>query len=119
METIEVLASADGIITDVCLQPLPEITCGPNGPFVQVEHRAGFLTIYGHLDPASVTLRRKTPVAQGQPLGMAGAWGTDSAPWIHFELRHDNQGAGSGLVLETLDLEGRKFSEYRAGQVLY
>lgn len=40
--TPNVLAAADGIITDICLQPPTEVTCGLNGPFVQVEHRGGF-----------------------------------------------------------------------------
>src|SRR5918995_378865 len=52
-----VFAAAAGIITDICLQPLPQVTCGPNGPYVQVEHPGGFLSIYAHLDPGSVSLR--------------------------------------------------------------
>jgi hypothetical protein len=108
----QVFASADGVITDICLRPPTEITCGPNGPFVQVEHRGGFLTIYAHLDPASVTLRRKTPVAQGQPLGTMGSWGADPTPWVHFELRHENQGANAASVLDRVELDGRKFRDY-------
>jgi murein DD-endopeptidase MepM/ murein hydrolase activator NlpD len=71
---VEVLASADGTVIDVCLRPPTEITCGPNGPFVTVEHRDGFVAIYAHLDPSSVAIRRKTPVTRGQPLGTMGAW---------------------------------------------
>jgi hypothetical protein len=109
----EVSAAADGTITDVCRQPPTEITCGPNGPFVQVEHRGGFMSIYAHLDPGSITLRRKTPVSRGQRLGAAGAWGADSAPWLHFEVRQENQGAGAAAVLEAVEVGGRKFRDYK------
>jgi hypothetical protein len=109
----EVYAAAAGTITDVCRQPPTEITCGPNGPFVQVEHPGGFMSIYAHLDPVSITLRRKTPVSRGQRLGAAGAWRADSAPWLHFEVRQENQGAGAAAVLDDVELAGRKFSHYK------
>jgi hypothetical protein len=109
----EVYAAADGTITDICRQPPTEITCGPNGPFVQVEHRGGFLSIYAHLDPGSITLRRKTSVSRGQRLAAAGAWGADPAPWLHFEIRHENQGAGAAAVLGAVEVGGRKLSDYK------
>lgn len=112
-----VLAAADGTISDICLQSLTEITCGANGPFVQVEHRGGFRTIYAHLDPASVTLRRKTIVSRGQPLGAMGARGAYPGRWLHFELRYQNQGAEAAWVLNTVELDGRNFSEYRASRL--
>lgn len=113
--TPNVLAAADGIISDICLQPPTEITCGPNGPFVQVEHRGGFLTIYAHLDPSSVMLRRKSSVTQGQPLGSMGAGRADPAPWLHFELHYERQGSGAGSVLDAVEIGGRKFRDYKVG----
>jgi hypothetical protein len=109
----EVYAAADGTITDICRQPPTEITCGTNGPFVQVEHSGGFMSIYAHLDPGSITLRRKTPVTRGQRLGAAGTWGTDSAPWVHFELRHEKQGGHASVVLDAVELGGLKFRDYK------
>jgi hypothetical protein len=114
-EAPEVVAAAEGTITDICIQPPTEATCGTNGPFVLVEHDGGFSTIYAHLDPASVTLRRKTPVGRGQPLGRMGQWGSDPAPWLHFELRYENQGAAAAPVLESLHIGGHKLRDYRAG----
>lgn len=111
----DVLIAADGIIASVCLQP-PTITCGPEGPYVVVEHRGGFMSIYGHLDPASVTLRRKTPVIRGQPLGKMGFSRADPAPWVHFELRHNNQGANAASVLGSVDLSGRTFQDFKVGE---
>jgi hypothetical protein len=112
----EVVAAADGTITDICIQPPVEVTCGTNGPFVLVEHAGGFSTIYAHLDPGSVTLRRKTAVSRGQPLGTMGSFGTFSAPWLHFEVRHENKGATAARVLDALLVSGRTLREYRAGQ---
>jgi hypothetical protein len=113
----EVLASAEGTITDICLQPPTEVTCGTNGPFVLVEHPGGFSTIYAHLDPGSVTLRRKTAVSRGERLGTMGAWGADRGPWFHFELRFENKGAEAALVLEALQLSGRRLSDYLEGRL--
>jgi Peptidase family M23/Bacterial Ig-like domain (group 2) len=112
-----VIAAAEGTIIDVCLEPPTQVTCGPNGPFVLVEHAAGFTSFYSHLDPSSVTLRRKTPVRQGQLLGVMGGWGTEPAPWLHFEVRHDNMGAAAAAVLGELEISGRRMREYAAGTV--
>jgi len=110
-----VVAAAQGVITDVCLHPAPQVTCDPHGPFILVEHPGGFTTFYAHLDPSSVTLRRKTPVWAGQPLGTMGIGRGYRAPWLHFELRHNNRGAGAGSVLEALEIEGRRMQDYKAG----
>ncbi|HEY3011464.1 MAG TPA: peptidoglycan DD-metalloendopeptidase family protein [Gemmatimonadales bacterium] len=113
--TPNVFAAADGIIADTCLQPPTEVTCGSNGPFVQVRHRGGFLTVYAHLDPTSVTLRRKSTVTQGQPLGTMGAGQADLAPWLHFEMHFEKQGAGAASVLDAVEIDGRKFKDYKVG----
>jgi hypothetical protein len=113
----EVHAAAEGTIIDICIQPPTEITCGPNGPFVLVEHPGGFTTLYAHLDPSSVTLRRKTRVLPEQPLGTMGAWGADPAPWLHFELRYENAGAAAASVIEAAQLSGRPILDYRLGPI--
>ena len=112
----DVLVAADGVIASVCLQPAP-ITCGPDGPYVVIDHRGGFLSVYGHLDPASVTLRRKTRVTRGQPLGRMGQGRSDVAPWLHFELRYNNQGSSAASVLESVILGFSRFADYKAGVV--
>lgn len=107
-----VLAAADGRVIDICLLP-QAVTCGPNGPFIALEHRGGFRTIYAHLDPASIVLRRKTPVARGQPVGTMAPSGNQPGPWVHFELRFENRGAEAAAVLEGLLVNGRKLNDYR------
>jgi murein DD-endopeptidase MepM/ murein hydrolase activator NlpD len=105
-------AAADGRVDDVCLQPPTEVTCGPNGPFVYLFHGAGFTTRYSHLDPSSITVRRKQLVVQGDVLGSMGAWGEEGYPWMHFELRLNNQDPADNRVLDNLLLEGRRFADY-------
>jgi hypothetical protein len=112
---LEVVAAADGTISDVCVQPPSEVTCGDNGPFVLIEHEAGFSTVYAHLDPGSVSLRRKTAVQQGQRLGTMGGYGALPAPWLHFELRYENSGSMGMSVLEAVQVSGRRMRDYRAG----
>jgi hypothetical protein len=111
-----VVAAADGVVSDICLQPPTETTCGPNGPFVYIEHGFGFATFYSHLDPASVSVRRKTPVVQGDALGSMGTWGAEGYPWMHFELRYNNQDPGNNPVLDELLVDGRTLTEYRVSQ---
>ena len=111
-----VAAAAVGTVSDVCLQPPQETTCGPNGPFVYIEHGSGFATFYSHLDPASVTVRRKTSVEHGALLGRMGSWDAEGYPWVHFELRYGNQDVGDNPVLDELLIEGRRLAEYRLEQ---
>ena len=72
------------------MQPPTEVTCGPNGPFVYLFHGAGFTTRYSHLDPASITVRRKQ--------------------------RLNNQDPGDNRVLDNILLEGRSLRDYRVAE---
>lgn len=108
----EVLAAADGRVIDICILP-QAINCGPDGPFVLMEHRGGLRTLYAHLDPASILVRRKTTLARGQRVGRAGESGTEPVPWVHFEVRFENRGAESASALEGLLVDGRSLRDYR------
>jgi murein DD-endopeptidase MepM/ murein hydrolase activator NlpD len=106
-------AAGDGVVRDVCLQPPPEVTCGPDGPFVYVDHGFGFVSFYSHLDPASVTVRRKQEVVLGQEIGRMGTWAPEPYAWTHFELRYRNPPTAQPAVLDQLLIAGRTMSEYR------
>jgi hypothetical protein len=112
----EVKAAADGIVSDICLQEPPEVTCGPEGPFVYVDHGFGFATIYSHLDPASITVRRKIAVNRGETLGRMSASGAGDHPWTHFGLRYENQDPAQRRVLDDVLVAGRKLTDYRVGE---
>jgi Peptidase family M23/Bacterial Ig-like domain (group 2) len=115
LRPVDILAAADGRVSDVCLLLPPLANCGPDGPFVAVEHASGLRTVYAHLDPASVKVRRKSSVSRGQPLGAMGVFGADPEAWVHFELRFQNQGAGAASALEALLVDGLALREYRVG----
>ncbi len=106
-------AAADGTVRDICLRPPTESTCGPEGPFVYIDHGSGFTSQYSHLDPASVTIRRKSAVLQGETIGRMGRWEDEPYAWTHFELRYKNQEPAQQAVLDQLLIGGRKLSEYR------
>ena len=114
-EPPRVFAAADGIVNDVCLQPPPETTCGPHGPFVYIEHGAGFASFHSHLDPASVVVRRKRRIAQGDDIGRMGSWGGE-VPWVHFEVRYNNQAPLDNPILDGLQVDGKALTEYRVGR---
>lgn len=57
---------------------------GAHGLQVTVRHRDGTLTRYSHLSRALV--KRGAAVAQGQPVGLAGATGRTTGAHLHFEL---------------------------------
>ena len=109
----QVGAAADGTVRDVCLRPPSETTCGPDGPFVYIDHGNGFASQYSHLDPATITIRRKNAVLQGEKVGRMGTWGSEPYAWTHFELRYKNQEPAQQAVLSQLLIGGRKLSEYR------
>jgi murein DD-endopeptidase MepM/ murein hydrolase activator NlpD len=115
-QLLTVGAAADGVVGDVCLRPPSEATCGPDGPFVYIDHGFGFASLYSHLDPASISVRRKMSVAQGETIGRMGTWGAEPYPWMHFELRYENQEAAQRRVLDHLQVGGRKLTDYRVGQ---
>jgi murein DD-endopeptidase MepM/ murein hydrolase activator NlpD len=110
---VEVRAAAGGTVVSICLPPVPTATCGPHGSFVVVEHAGGFRAVYSHLDPASVSIRRKMSVTRGQPLGIMATSGTEPYAWVHFELRFENKGATAAERLGTVILDGRKLTDYR------
>jgi murein DD-endopeptidase MepM/ murein hydrolase activator NlpD len=115
-DTEQVFAAADGVVADVCLQPPPEVTCGPNGPFVFIDHGSGFTAFYSHIDPETVGLRRKTPVLQGTHVARMGAGAAGEEPWVHFEVRYNNQDPGENPVLDNLVVDGRKLTDYRVAR---
>lgn len=68
------------------------------GHVVVIEHRIlgrRYTTIYGHLDPESVTKRAGDPVAMGEPIGAVGHWSC----WndhLHFGVHSGPFGAPNG-----------------------
>ena len=56
------------------------------GNLVLVKHTGGWVTAYAHL--ASLAVRMRQTVTQGQQLGDAGQTGSVDRPQLHFEIRY-------------------------------
>ena len=56
------------------------------GNVIDVRHRNGYVSRYGHLRGFSRGLRRGAAVAVGQTIGYVGMTGLATAPHLHFEM---------------------------------
>jgi murein DD-endopeptidase MepM/ murein hydrolase activator NlpD len=59
---------------------------GGYGNAIEVRHRNGFVTRYGHLRGFAKTARRGARVSIGQTIGFVGMTGLATAPHLHFEV---------------------------------
>lgn len=60
---------------------------GGYGNLVEIRHREGVTTRYGHLSRIAVGLRPGTRVTQGQLIGRVGSTGLATGPHLHYEFR--------------------------------
>jgi murein DD-endopeptidase MepM/ murein hydrolase activator NlpD len=77
-----VLATAAGIV----------VRSGPSGDYgksVEIAHRTGYRTIYGHLD--TVLVREGQQVRRGERLGLAGSTGRSTGTHLHYEVRRGDR----------------------------
>ncbi len=59
---------------------------GGYGRVVEIRHRNGFVTRYGHLQGFAKGIRRGSSVAISSTIGFVGASGLATAPHLHFEV---------------------------------
>ncbi|MEQ1692640.1 MAG: M23 family metallopeptidase [Gemmatimonas sp.] len=59
---------------------------GGYGRVVEIRHRNGFVTRYGHLQSFAAGIRRGSSVAMSTTIGRVGASGLATAPHLHFEV---------------------------------
>jgi murein DD-endopeptidase MepM/ murein hydrolase activator NlpD len=59
---------------------------GGYGNVLEVRHRNGYISRYGHLRGFAPGVRRGASVAMGRTIGYVGATGLATAPHLHFEL---------------------------------
>lgn len=60
---------------------------GGLGNLVEIRHRNGITTRYGHLRGFAAGIRRGTVVSQGTVIGYVGSTGLSTAPHLHYEFR--------------------------------
>lgn len=75
-----VLAAGDGIVVEAGWQ-------GGYGNLIELRHRSGITTRYGHLQAFASGIRVGSRIAQGEVIGYVGATGLASGPHLHYEFR--------------------------------
>ena len=75
-----VMAAGDGVV-------LRAGRAGGYGNLVELRHRNGITTRYGHLHGFARGIRGGARVSQGQTIGYVGSTGLASGPHLHYEFR--------------------------------
>ena len=75
-----VMAAGEGVV-------LRAGRAGGYGNLIELRHRNGITTRYGHLRGFARGVRRGARVAQGQTIGYVGSTGLASGPHLHYEFR--------------------------------
>lgn len=75
-----VLAAGDGVVSRA-------ESSGGYGNLIEIRHRNGITTRYGHLRGFAPGLQAGSRVVQGQEIGYVGATGLASGPHLHYEFR--------------------------------
>ena len=86
---------------------------GGHGNYMQVLHRPGLMTAYGHMSRFAV--RPGTMVAQGQVIGYVGSTGLSTGPHLHYEVWVNNQPVDPTNIKFTggTTLNGGEFDRFR------
>ncbi len=61
---------------------------GGYGNMVEIRHKGGLVTRYGHL--SRILVQEGDKVAAGDPIGQVGSTGRSTGPHLHYEIRIDN-----------------------------
>ncbi len=75
-----VMAAGDGVVARAGW-------AGGYGNLVEIRHRSGIVTRYGHLRGFARGIRSGTRVSQGQVIGYVGSTGLATGPHLHYEFR--------------------------------
>ena len=112
-----VMAAGDGTV-------LRAGRAGGYGNLVEIRHRNGITTRYGHL--SRILTRRGAHVSQGQLIGRVGATGLASGPHLHYEYRvggvaKDSRRVvlGTGAPLERRERSAFEAERDRLSAILY
>lgn len=88
---------------------------GRYGNWVEIEHKGGFATVYGHLSAFGSGIAPGAAVRQGDVIGFVGTTGRTTGPHVHFELLVNGRPVNpiSNLVLRHSRLLGPELGAYR------
>jgi murein DD-endopeptidase MepM/ murein hydrolase activator NlpD len=74
------MAAGDGVVTRAAWT-------GGYGNLVEIRHRSGIVTRYGHLRSFARNVRAGRRVSQGEVIGYVGSTGLATGPHLHYEFR--------------------------------
>jgi hypothetical protein len=89
----EVLAPADGVVTDV-ISGVRDNRPGSMNPYsalgnaVFIQHREHEVSVLAHLKQGSIRVKVGAPIKAGQVLGLCGNSGNSSEPHLHYHLQN-------------------------------
>lgn len=63
-----------------------DISCGPKGNFIRIDHGDGTFGVYYHLRHQGVEVELGQSVCQGEIIGYSGNTGFSTGPHLHFEV---------------------------------
>jgi len=86
-----VMAAGDGVV-------IRAGWAGGYGNLIELRHRNGITTRYGHLRGFARGIRAGARVEQGQTIGYVGSTGLASGPHLHYEFRVNGQARDSRRV---------------------
>jgi murein DD-endopeptidase MepM/ murein hydrolase activator NlpD len=86
-----VMAAGDGVVVRAG-------RAGGYGNLIELRHRNGITTRYGHLRAFARGIRAGARVEQGQTIGYVGSTGLASGPHLHYEFRVNGQARDSRRV---------------------
>lgn len=76
---VPIYATADGVISKASVQ-------GGYGNLVEIKHKYGFVTRYGHMQGFAAQIYPNARVKQGQVIGYVGATGRVTGYHLHYEV---------------------------------
>ena len=108
------MAAGDGVV-------LRAGRTGGYGNLIELRHRNGITTRYGHLRGFARGIRGGVRVTQGQTIGYVGSTGLASGPHLHYEFRvngvaKDSRQVALGNGAPVPDAERRRSARARSPQ---
>jgi len=112
----EVLAPADGLVTDV-INGVRDNTPGSMNPYsalgnaVFIQHSKNEVSVLAHLKQDSITVKVGDKITRGQVIGLCGNSGNSSEPHLHYHLQNTHiiqDGTGIKCYFQKLTVDGGK-----------
>jgi len=119
----DLIAPADGTVVQVSNKHRDSRVSGTKvycdtwdirGNFLVIQHAEGEFSMFAHLLPGSITVRKGDRVKQGERIAKCGNSGNTSEPHLHFQLQSGKSFfASAGLPISFVNMHGQKKTNYK------